>query len=81
LYKEKPELVIPEFRFNESKAFLDRGLEDFSISRLKSKMSWWEKERKEEDMREWYFLCTEEEFLYTGYTRETVLIQGYSGGV
>lgn len=40
LYKEKPKLVIPEFRFNESRAFLERGLEDFSISRLKSKMSW-----------------------------------------
>ncbi|MCC7436486.1 methionine--tRNA ligase [Candidatus Nomurabacteria bacterium] len=40
LYSEKPNLVIPEFRFNEMKAFLSRGLEDFSISRLKSKMSW-----------------------------------------
>lgn len=40
LYAEKPDLVIPEFRFNEMKAFLARGLEDFSISRLKSKMSW-----------------------------------------
>jgi methionyl-tRNA synthetase len=40
LYAEKPTLVIPEFRFNEMKAFLDRGLEDFSISRLRSKMSW-----------------------------------------
>jgi methionyl-tRNA synthetase len=40
LYKEKPSLVIPEFRFNEMKAFLSRGIEDFSISRLKSKMSW-----------------------------------------
>lgn len=40
LYQEKPSLVIPEFRFNEMKAFLARGLEDFSISRLKSKMSW-----------------------------------------
>lgn len=40
LYQEKPQLVIPEFRFNEAKAFLERGLEDFSISRLKSKMSW-----------------------------------------
>jgi methionyl-tRNA synthetase len=40
LYKEKPELVIPSFRFNEMKAFLDRGLQDFSISRLKSKMPW-----------------------------------------
>jgi len=40
LYKENPQLVIPDFRFNEIKAFLERGLEDFSISRLKSKMSW-----------------------------------------
>ena len=40
LYEENSTLVIPDFRFNEIKAFLDRGLEDFSISRLKSKMSW-----------------------------------------
>lgn len=40
LYKANPTLVIPDFRFNEIKAFVDRGLEDFSISRLKAKMSW-----------------------------------------
>lgn len=40
LYKNNPQLVIPDFRFNEIKAFVERGLEDFSISRLKSKMSW-----------------------------------------
>lgn len=40
LYEDNPTLVVPDFRFNEIKAFLDRGLEDFSISRLKSKMSW-----------------------------------------
>ena len=40
LYKSNPTLVVPEFRFNEIKAFVERGLEDFSISRLKSKMSW-----------------------------------------
>lgn len=40
LYKNNPTLVTPDFRFNEIKAFLDRGLEDFSVSRLKSKMSW-----------------------------------------
>ncbi|MDQ5962509.1 MAG: methionyl-tRNA synthetase [Patescibacteria group bacterium] len=40
LYEHNPELVVPEFRFNEIKAFLERGLEDFSISRLKSKMPW-----------------------------------------
>ena len=40
LYAQYPDLVIPEFRFNEMKAFLSRGLQDFSISRLKEKMSW-----------------------------------------
>jgi methionyl-tRNA synthetase len=40
LYEENPTLVIPDFRFNEIKAFVGRGLEDFSISRLKSKMPW-----------------------------------------
>lgn len=40
LYKKNPTLVIPDFRFNEIKAFVERGLQDFSISRLKSKMSW-----------------------------------------
>lgn len=39
-YKENPNFVIPEFRFNEIKAFVARGLQDFSISRLKSKMPW-----------------------------------------
>lgn len=39
-YASNPTFVIPEFRFNEVKAFVERGLEDFSISRLKSKMSW-----------------------------------------
>lgn len=40
LYKKNPTLVVPDFRFNEIKAFVERGLEDFSISRLKSKMPW-----------------------------------------
>lgn len=40
LYDEHPDLVIPDFRFNETKAFVGRGLEDFSISRLKTKMPW-----------------------------------------
>lgn len=39
-YKKNPNFVIPEFRFNEIKAFVERGLQDFSISRLKSKMPW-----------------------------------------
>ncbi len=40
LYEKYPDFVIPDFRFNESKAFLSRGLQDFSISRLKAKMPW-----------------------------------------
>ena len=40
LYKNNPEFVLPAKRFNEIKAFLERGLQDFSISRLKEKMPW-----------------------------------------
>lgn len=40
LYEENPTFVVPDFRYNEIKAFVERGLTDFSISRLKSKMSW-----------------------------------------
>ena len=32
--------VIPDFRFNEMKEFVKRGLEDFSISRIKEKLPW-----------------------------------------
>ncbi len=39
-YKENPNFVVPDFRYNEIKAFVERGLQDFSISRLKSKMPW-----------------------------------------
>ncbi len=39
-YNANPDFVIPSFRFNEIKSFVERGLQDFSISRLKSKMSW-----------------------------------------
>lgn len=37
---ENPEFVIPQSRLNEIKSFVSAGLEDFSISRLKSKMPW-----------------------------------------
>ncbi len=40
LYNKNPNFVMPDFRFNEIKNFVKGGLEDFSISRLKSKMSW-----------------------------------------
>ena len=39
-YNKNPQFVVPDFRFNEIKAFVFRGLEDFSISRLKEKMPW-----------------------------------------
>jgi methionyl-tRNA synthetase len=39
-YAQHPGFVTPDFRFNEIKAFIERGLDDFSISRLKSKMPW-----------------------------------------
>lgn len=39
-YENNPDFVIPEKRFNEIKEFTKRGLEDFSISRLKEKMPW-----------------------------------------
>jgi methionyl-tRNA synthetase len=39
-YEADPSFVIPDFRFNEMRAFVERGLEDFSVSRLRSKMSW-----------------------------------------
>lgn len=40
LYKNNPEFVVPNKRFNEIKSFVEMGLEDFSISRLKTKMPW-----------------------------------------
>lgn len=39
-YKSNPTFVVPDFRFNEIKSFVEGGLEDFSISRLKKKMPW-----------------------------------------
>ncbi|MEK7089741.1 MAG: methionine--tRNA ligase [Patescibacteria group bacterium] len=40
LYKKNPDFVVPDFRFNEIKKFVEGGLIDFSISRLKEKMPW-----------------------------------------
>ncbi len=39
-YKDNPDFVYPEKRFNEVIRFVENGLEDFSISRLKEKMPW-----------------------------------------
>lgn len=40
LYDRQPDFVVPSSRLNEIKKFVARGLEDFSISRLKTKMPW-----------------------------------------
>ncbi len=40
LYADNPDFVLPAKRFNEIKAFVERGLDDFSISRLATKMPW-----------------------------------------
>jgi len=39
-YSDNPHFVVPDFRYNEIKSFVKSGLQDFSISRLKEKMSW-----------------------------------------
>jgi methionyl-tRNA synthetase len=39
-YEKNPDFVIPAGKFNEIKSFVKEGLQDFSISRLKSKMPW-----------------------------------------
>ncbi|NTV21954.1 MAG: methionine--tRNA ligase [Candidatus Yonathbacteria bacterium] len=40
LYEARPDFVRPDVRFNNIKKFVEGGLQDFSISRLKEKMSW-----------------------------------------
>ncbi|KKP94806.1 MAG: Methionine-tRNA ligase [Candidatus Moranbacteria bacterium GW2011_GWD2_36_12] len=40
LYEKNPEFVLPKHRLKEIKNFVEGGLEDFSISRLKNKMPW-----------------------------------------
>lgn len=40
LYKNNPDFVVPDFRLKEIEKFVKKGLQDFSISRLKEKMPW-----------------------------------------
>jgi methionyl-tRNA synthetase len=40
LYESNPDFVLPHGRFTEIKSFVTSGLQDFSISRLASKMPW-----------------------------------------
>lgn len=39
-YKQNPNFIIPDFRYHEMKEFVKNGLQDFSISRLATKMPW-----------------------------------------
>jgi methionyl-tRNA synthetase len=40
LYADRPDFVVPASRLNEIQAFVSRGLDDFSVSRLAAKMPW-----------------------------------------
>ncbi|MBI4974139.1 methionine--tRNA ligase [Candidatus Roizmanbacteria bacterium] len=40
MYEDNPQFVIPAHRLLEIKTFVKKGLQDFSISRLKTKMPW-----------------------------------------
>ncbi len=40
LFEENQDFVIPKYRLTEIKIFVEKGLEDFSVSRLKKKMPW-----------------------------------------
>lgn len=40
MYEFKKDFVLPDFRLNEMRVMIQKGLEDFSISRLSSKMPW-----------------------------------------
>jgi methionyl-tRNA synthetase len=40
LYSVRPDFVVPDYRLNEIRSFVERGLNDFSISRVKEKMPW-----------------------------------------
>ncbi len=40
LYEKNPMFVLPDFRLNEIREFVSSGLQDFSISRLREKLTW-----------------------------------------
>jgi methionyl-tRNA synthetase len=40
LYESNQNFILPESKFNEMKSFVAKGLQDFSISRVKEKMPW-----------------------------------------
>src|SRR3989338_6487304 len=40
MYEKRLDFVIPDYRFNEIRRFVEDGLQDFSVSRLAKKMPW-----------------------------------------
>lgn len=40
LYRKNPDFVVPQKRLKEIKNFVEQGLEDFSVSRVKERMPW-----------------------------------------
>lgn len=40
LYRDNPSFVLPNSKYKEIVSFVEKGLKDFSISRLKSKLPW-----------------------------------------
>lgn len=40
LYETRPDFVVPQVRLGEIKKFVQMGIEDFSVSRLRAKMPW-----------------------------------------
>ena len=40
LYADRPDFVAPRHRYNEARAFITGGLNDVSLSRAKTKLSW-----------------------------------------
>jgi len=40
LYESRPEFVLPDVRRNEVRSFVQSGLQDLSVSRLRSSVSW-----------------------------------------
>jgi len=39
-YDNNPHFIVPDYRMKEMRQFIQQGLQDFSISRLKEKMPW-----------------------------------------
>ena len=40
LYKDNPDFIVPKHRLTEIRNFVESGLNDFSVSRLREKMPW-----------------------------------------